>query len=285
MSEQPCAFHADRLTRVQCSRCERPICTDDMFPAAVGVHCPICAGRMREGALGRTGYEMRSRVERTPLGKALGKAQLTTLILAANVVVFLLMFLTREGITTSTLIERGALLDPLPPSQRWRLLTSMFIHVNLLHLAFNMFALMMFGTPLEERYGKLRFLGLYLVSGLMGGAFTLAFGGFGVSAGASGAIFGIMGALLAVVIRHRMQEQLQSLLILLGINFVLGLSSRRINMLAHIGGLVAGFVLAWCLEQAGRARGNAKLAIQVAAYVGLTTVALILVVAQRSVVV
>src|SRR5512135_2471098 len=103
MSEQPCAFHPDRLTRVSCSRCERPICPDDMYPAAVGIHCPICAGKMREGALGKTEYRVRARVERIPAARFLAGAQVTSLIIGANVIVFALMLATGAPTSGRTL--------------------------------------------------------------------------------------------------------------------------------------------------------------------------------------
>src|ERR1043166_5052493 len=149
MPEQPCAFHPDRLTGVSCSRCGRPICPEDMYPAPVGQHCPICAGKMREGPLGRTGYRVRTRTERIPAARFLQGAQVTTLIVIANLIVFTLMLLAGSLTSAHTLRSFGALTNPLPASQWWRLVTAMFVHLGFAHIALNMLALILFGGAIE----------------------------------------------------------------------------------------------------------------------------------------
>lgn len=270
MSEQPCAFHPDRLTRVSCSHCGRPICPDDMHPAHVGIHCPICAGKMREGPLGQTGYRVRTRAERIPAVRFLAGAQVTSLIIGANVLVFLLMQLTGSPTSDRTLRRFGALVSPLPSAQWWRLLTAMFVHFGFLHIIFNMLALLLFGGAIEQRYGKLRYLMLYLGAGVLGSATSLAFTHATLSAGASGAIFGIIGAMLAVAVwnRHQpgMSGQVRSLLFLIGINVFFGVASPGIDLRAHIGGVIGGFVIGSALEASRRQRGPARAALQVAGY-------------------
>ena len=270
MSEQPCAFHPDRLTRVSCSHCGRPICPDDMYPAHVGIHCPICAGKMREGPLGKTGYRVRTRAERIPAARFLAGAQVTSLIIGANVLVFLLMQLTGSPTSDRTLRRFGALVSPLPSGQWWRLITAMFVHFGFLHIVFNMLALLLFGGAIEQRYGKPRYLMLYLGAGVLGSATSLAFTHATLSAGASGAIFGIIGAMLAVAVwnRHRpgMSGQVRSLLFLIGINVFFGVASPGIDLHAHIGGLIGGFVIGSALEASIRQRGPARAALQIAGY-------------------
>jgi membrane associated rhomboid family serine protease len=281
MSEQPCAFHPSRLTGVSCSHCGRPICPDDMFEAPVGIHCPICAGKMREGALGRTGYRVRARTDRLPGRRLLAGAQITSLIIAANVVVFALMLSTGAPTSLQTLKRFGALPGILPASQWWRLFTAMFVHIGFLHLALNMIALMLFGGGLEQRYGKARFLALYLTSGFLGSATSLAFSEGGVSAGASGAIFGLVGAWLALALLHRdnpaMRGQLQGWLVLIGVNVVFGIVTPGIDVRAHIGGLIGGLVIGAGLELAARRRGTARTAIAAAGYVIVAGAAYVLV--------
>ncbi|MGZ4119357.1 MAG: rhomboid family intramembrane serine protease [Actinomycetota bacterium] len=268
MSEQPCAFHPDRLTRVSCSRCDRPICPDDMHPAAVGIHCPICAGKMREGPLGQSTYRVRTRVEQMPAARFLAGAQMTTLIIIGNVIVFALMLATGQPTSARTLYRFGALPGRLPASQWWRLITAMFVHIGVAHIALNMFALFLFGGAIEQRYGKLRYVMLYLGSGVLGSATSLAFTQGGLSAGASGAIFGIVGAWLALVVwnRERMRGQLRGWLLLIAINIFFGIAQPGIDVRAHIGGVIGGFIIGSSLEAAAKSRGTVRAALQVAGY-------------------
>lgn len=230
-----------------------------MIDAPVGIHCPICAGRMREGALGEAQYRAQVRLEQSPTGRRLMSSSLTMGIVGVNVAVFLVMLLTGRPTHPQTLFDFGALISPLPRNQWWRIFTSMFVHIGMLHLLFNMFALTLFGRAIEERYGKLRALALYLASGVLGAGASLAFSGPGLRAGASGGVFGILGAWVAFYLLHRnapgARSQLQSLFFLIGINVVLGISSGGIDNSAHMGGLAAGFVIGLGLERAHRARG------------------------------
>lgn len=144
--------------------------------------------------------------------------------------------------------------------ESWRLLTSMFLHFGLLHIAMNMIGLIDGGRHVEELYGRAAFVALYLFAGLVGGLAS-ALPGKAVSAGASGAIFGIFGAWAAYLLLHReaidkeaLAKQSKGLLIFLGYNIFFGLTAEGIDMRAHIGGLVAGFVAGLVLasgKQAG----------------------------------
>jgi len=134
-----------------------------------------------------------------------------------------------------------------------RLLTSMFLHIGLIHLAFNSYALFIVGQDVERLYGSSRFLLIYFLSGLGGSLASFVLGAGGISAGASGAIFGLIGASIAYFYLHRAtfgprgQAQLRSLLMLAGINLFLGFTIPGINNLAHMGGLVFGALLGWLL--------------------------------------
>ena len=280
MPEQPCAFHPDRMTGVSCSRCGRPICPDDMYPAPVGQHCPICAGKMREGPLGRTGYQVRTRAERMPAARFFAGAQVTTLIVIANVIVFLLMQLTGSPTSGRTLRRFGALTNPLPASQWWRLITAMFVHLGFAHIAFNMFALILFGGTIEHRYGKVRYFMLYLGAGVLGSATSLSYSHASLSAGASGAIFGVIGAGLAMVLWNRdrpgMRAQLRSWIFLIAINLFIGVETPGIDLRAHIGGLIGGFVISSALEGAAKQRGSARRALQAGGYIAVVVASYIL---------
>lgn len=141
----------------------------------------------------------------------------------------------------------------------YRLVTSMFIHIGLIHLLFNSYALYIIGQDVERLYGGGRFLIIYFVSGLGGSLASFALGGMGVSAGASGAIFGLIGTEIAFFYLHREtfgqhgRQQLRNLLAVAGINLFLGLTIPGINNLAHIGGLVFGAALGWLLAPKYRA--------------------------------
>jgi membrane associated rhomboid family serine protease len=267
--DQVCFIHPDRPTRVTCSNCGRPICPDDMTPAPVGYQCPICTGRMREGAgaVARTTYRTRSEVsrqaDRVPLLRLVRGASVTQLVIGAKVLMLLLMFATGRPTAGSTLLRFGALPPVLPRSDWWRMVTAMFVHIGPLHLLFNTWALMLFGPALEQRYGRMRFLFLYLAAGVLGSAFSLAFTAGGIRAGASGGVFGIMGGWLAFFLTHRdvpsLRGQLRSIVFLIGINIVFSVTFPGIDTWAHIGGLAGGFVIGAVLElSATRLRGNAR---------------------------
>jgi len=286
MAEVPCAFHPDRLTAVSCSNCGRPICPADMTPAPVGYQCPVCTGRAREGASGAAAYRARSavsaRADRLPLARIIRRAGATQVLIAANVVVFLAMLATGQPTAGKTLIRFGAMYVPLPRSDWWRLLTVMFVHIGPLHLLFNMWALALFGPAIETRYGRARYLLLYAASGFLGSAFSLRFGPVpAIGAGASGAVFGILGAWIAFFFRHRnargARDQLRSLFFLVGINFFIGLSVSHVDNWAHLGGLVGGFAAATALEQTGRLRGPAGRFAGVAGYAVVVALGLALV--------
>ena len=253
------------MTGVACSNCGRPICPDDMHPAAVGIHCPICAGKMREGPFGKTSYRVRARAERLPFARALAGAQVTSVLLAANVTVFVLMLATGQPTSARTLLRFGALPRALPADEWWRLASAMFVHIGIAHLVLNMFALMLFGGAIEQRYGRARFLALYVASGVLGSAASLAFNDAALAAGASGAIFGIMGAWFVLVLLHRnlpaFRGQLQSWLFLIGFNIVIGMTARNIDLVAHLGGLAGGAIIGACLELSVRVKPRAQRAI------------------------
>jgi len=134
--------------------------------------------------------------------------------------------------------------------QVWRLLTSMFLHSGLTHLALNMISLYFLGYFAEATFGRGRFLAMYALSGLSGGLAYLYFGAFDEPAvGASGAIFGILGGVLGYAVRRGsfswQNPVIRQLLILLAVNLFIGASIPNISNTAHIGGLVGGAAFGW----------------------------------------
>lgn len=186
----------------------------------------------------------------------LGRPRWTFVLLAANVLLFAATKVASGSIGSvdSVVLQRfGANVNVLiAEGQAWRLFTAMFLHVSEMHLLFNAYALLVLGTEVERLYGGARFLSIYLLAGLWGGLLSFAFG-TALSAGASGAIFGLLGAMVAFFLRQRElfgtwgRQRLLNLLGVAALNLVLGFTMPHIDNLAHVGGLVSGTVIGWLL--------------------------------------
>ncbi|MET0713600.1 MAG: rhomboid family intramembrane serine protease [Mycetocola sp.] len=232
-----CYRHPDRQSFVLCQRCGRTICGECQTPGAVGVICPECMREQRKTApRARTGFFSRS-----------GDRPLVTYILiAVTAFVFLLQLIPGLGVTQELLYAGVYSLPsgsyPGYDFEPWRMLTTVFAHSQgfIFHIALNMYSLWLFGQALEPMLGRARFLTLYLISGFAGslGVSFLA-GDFVPVVGASGAIFGLMGAFL--VIQRKRGGNMNGLLVLVGINLVIGfIPGINVAWQAHIGGLVGG---------------------------------------------
>ena len=171
---------------------------------------------------------------------------MTKIMMALCIVVFALTYILGKGSEDPiTLVMFGANYAPLVKSgQVWRLVTSMFLHAGFLHLAINMYALYMLGSQVENYIGKLKFTGIYLVSGIIGSLMSVLFTN-NISVGASGAIFGLAGALLYFGLHFRLylsnalKNQILPIVI---INLALGFLIPGIDVAAHIGGLIGGYL-------------------------------------------
>ncbi|MCB0193835.1 MAG: rhomboid family intramembrane serine protease [Anaerolineae bacterium] len=185
----------------------------------------------------------------------LNKPFFTYALLAAIVVVWVLMTIAGGSTNTQVLINYGANYGPgIINGEIWRLFTSMFLHIGGFHLLVNGYALFIFGLEMERLYGPDRFLVVYILAGLFGSLASFASKGPTVlSAGASGAIFGIIGMNLAFFLLHRddlgriSQARIQGTLVIIGINLVFGFMVPGIDNMAHIGGLIAGYLLGYGL--------------------------------------
>ena len=176
------------------------------------------------------------------------KPTITNILIAINAIVFLAMYLFGNGsLDNKTLLDFGALYKPFVVdfSQYYRLITSGFIHIGLLHLGFNMYALYILGPQLESFYGKYKFLFIYLISIIMGNLMSMLFINDAISAGASGGIFGLLGAMLYFGYHYRIylgsviRSQIMPLII---INLMIGFTLPGLNNAAHIGGLIGGLL-------------------------------------------
>lgn len=244
-----CYRHPDRPTGLRCVRCDRPICTECAHHGPTGYRCADCTVSLRERHYTEQRYI-------NPLRVVMEPPLVSYILLALIVAIFGLELAAGVLNDPAILVQFGAMYGPsiLLEGEVWRLLTAMFVHVDIMHILFNGFALYLLGPGIEQIYGRSRFLIIYLISGLFGSLASFGFRGFMVfAAGASGAIFGIAGLTLAFFVAHRKglgaagKAYRDRMLRLIGINLVFGLLIPGIDNLAHMGGLVAGFVLGYLL--------------------------------------
>ncbi|WLR46267.1 rhomboid family intramembrane serine protease [Halobacillus litoralis] len=174
-----------------------------------------------------------------------GKPRMTYFLLAINVLIFLYIEWVGDSTSVETLIQYGAKFNPaIMDGEWWRIATSMFLHIGILHLFMNMFALYYLGTAVEKLYGTWRFAWIYLLSGLFGGVASFMLNPH-VAAGASGAIFGLFGALLFFGVQHKQlffRTMGWNLIFIVILNISFGLLVPQIDNGAHIGGMIGGFI-------------------------------------------
>ena len=177
------------------------------------------------------------------------------LLLSLNVLAFIAMSFAGGSTNSEVLIDFGAMYGPyLAAGQYWRLVTAMFIHVGIFHLAFNSIGLWIFGRMAETLFGSSKFVLIYVLAGLCGAVVSYIFNPIAIAAGASGAIFGVLGALAAFFLTMykdpNARKNLYGLLGLAALNLVFGFLSEGIDNWAHMGGFVAGFFLGYFLTPA-----------------------------------
>ncbi|WP_149182443.1 rhomboid family intramembrane serine protease [Streptomyces sp. TRM49041] len=252
-----CYRHPGVETGIRCTRCDRPICPDCMVEASVGFQCPEC---VRNGS--GTGHGPNVARPRNIAGGAItaGDPHLVTKVLIGiNLLVFLAAAFV--GGLVDELVLVGLAFDPdlvrvvgVADGEWYRLVTSMFLHQQVWHIGFNMIGLWVLGGPLEAALGRVRYLALYLLSGLAGSALTylIAEPNQG-SLGASGAVFGLMGATFVLV--RRLRYDMRPVMGLIALNVIITVVFRDIiAWQAHLGGLVAGAVIAYGMVSGSRER-------------------------------
>lgn len=265
-----CYRHTGRETWIRCQRCDKSICPDCMRDAAVGFQCPDCVKEANKG----------SRQNRAMYGgERSADPRLTSFVLIGiNAVVWLAIAAT--GGSSSRLadlfalrangacspgdgylydIEQrvcdatgGTFLPGVADGAWWQLMTSVFTHVEIWHVAMNMFALFIFGPALEGIIGRVRFLAVYVVSGLSSSVLVLFLSSqYGSTVGASGALFGLLGALLVLARKARLNSQwlVQNLVVAVVITVV---GWRLISWQGHLGGFLGGVVAAAIIAYAPR---------------------------------
>jgi membrane associated rhomboid family serine protease len=221
-----------------------------MTAAPVGFQCPEC---VREG-------HASVRQPTTPLG---GKRReqgdlVTKVLIGLNVAVWLIgMIIGTERLLESFALanivrfESGAPLVGVLVGDWYRMLSAAFVHEQFWHIGLNMFALWILGSSLEPVLGRWRYIALYLLSALGGSVVSLlGLPPGGIAIGASGAVFGLFGALF--VVARRFGRDVSSVLVILGINAVIGFTVPGIDWRAHLGGLITGALLAYAFAHAPR---------------------------------
>lgn len=229
-----CPRHPDRVSYVRCQRCGRPVCPECQRPAAVGVHCVDC---VREA-------NQRTPQARTAFGGTVrrGAPVVTYTLIGINVVVYLL-----QQVLGPAWWGPLGLRPSNVAAEPWTIFTSAFLHLSLLHIAFNMYALWILGQFLEPALGRARYLTAYLVSALGGGVMVILLADPTTTAwnssvfGASGAVFGLFG--MVFVVLRRLGRSATGIVTVLVLNAGLAIVMPQISWQGHVGGLVTGFLL------------------------------------------
>lgn len=256
-----------------------------MNEAPVGFQCPSCVDKGRKSV----------RQPRTAFGGGLGgqSGNVTKTLIGVNLALFVVGVISAGGEALGSLLSGGmtwlhfhgamlgipdrpdiaALIGGVAGGEYYRLLTSMFLHYGIVHLAFNMYVLWIIGRYLERDLGPLRYLALYLFGGLGGGVLTLFFAPNTFAAGASGCIFGLFGAM--VFVNRKLGRDNSGVYVLLGLNLALTFIVPNISVTGHLGGLLAGGALGAALAYAPRERRSL---VQGAAFAAMLVLFVVLIV-------
>jgi len=262
-----CYRHPDRQSFVLCQRCLRTICPECQTQAAVGVICPECMRDQQKAAPAQSRPKWRPRGSTMSLVRD-SRPLVTYWIVGLTALVYLAQLIPGSPVQRLLALNSAYLIPSLGVGfEPWRLFTVLLVHGSFFHVALNMLALWMIGRSLEPLLGHTRFLALYLISGLGGSVAVALLAPATWVVGASGAIFGLFGALL--VIGRHIGANVTTIAILIGINFafpfiqgIIGgsLAAIQISWQAHLGGLVTGAAVGFIFART-RARRQQKLQI------------------------
>jgi membrane associated rhomboid family serine protease len=232
-----CYRHPDRETGVSCSNCGRPICPECMTSTPVGMRCPECARQTTKVRVGQGAFSTTA-----------GKMPATYALIGINVIVFLIELAGGGSLGFSgsgSVIHDAGLRGPeIANGDWWRVITGGFLHAGILHILFNMYVLYIAGSILEPGIGTPRFLGIYFVSLVAGSLGALIVDPNTLTVGASGAIFGLMAAVIVVARGRGIDELAQQFGIFILVNLFLTFSISGISVGGHIGGLIGGLLAA-----------------------------------------
>ncbi|MER6513381.1 rhomboid family intramembrane serine protease [Nonomuraea sp. NPDC001636] len=260
-----CYRHPGRETWVRCQRCDRPICPDCMRDAAVGFQCPECVAQ---------GSQNFRQARSTFGGQVVGTPYVTWAILAVNVLVFGAQYLVPAVTGALQMWPAGVAVF----GDYYRLVSAAFVHAGVFHILFNCWALYVVGPYLERAFGHVRYTALYLVSAVGGSVLSLWLDPLGQpTVGASGAIFGLFGAVF--VVGRKLNMDVRGIAMLIVINLVITFVFPGISWTGHVGGLITGSVLAGAMAYAPK---NNRTLWQVLAIAGALAVLAVLVMARTS---
>ncbi len=274
-----CYRHPGRETWITCQRCGRPICPDCMVSAAVGFQCPSCVQQgSRETRSGQLPYggQPSANPALTSLALIVVNIAVWVAIRSDSALVDALALMPQGGIR----VENGTLtvVDGVSMGAWWQVITSGFTHVSVIHIGMNMLALYFLGPTLETVLGRARMLAIYVVSLLCGSAAVMLFSNpHQQTLGASGAIFGLLGALM--VVAYKVHGDLRTIGMWLVLNLVITFTVPNISWQGHIGGLLGGALLTAAFVYAPRAR---RTVLQIGAVAALTVIALALIVLRAA---
>ncbi|MBS1871315.1 MAG: rhomboid family intramembrane serine protease [Actinobacteria bacterium] len=238
-----CYRHPTRETGVACSNCGRPICPDCMTSTTVGMRCPECA-------------RQRTRVVR-PRAMSAATPVATQAIIAINVVVYLAELFGGSGFGSvgGTVYQHGALYGPLVAAgDWWRVISSGFLHAGFFHVALNMVFIWFIGRSLEPAIGTARFVVAYGASLLCGSFGVLLLEPNSIAVGASGAAFGLLGALIVEARSRGIDLWSTGLIQIALINFAFTFLGANIAVGAHLGGFAGGILVGVIYDQFDRRR-------------------------------
>lgn len=274
-----CYGHPDTETRLHCTRCGKAICGRCAVPASVGQHCVWCVAEARKSA-----------------PKVRSTMAVVSPVVMGLIAVNVAIWLAQSGLSISAAGGRPDWLTlnfsmipgAIANGEWYRLITPMFLHApfngtitGLIHIGFNMYILRIYGPNVEEAFGSIQFIGMYLLAGIAGSAASYGFGSVArLSLGASGAVFGVVGMLLVFLQRRRnraiVAQYQKTLLIFVGLNLLIGFTFPRIDNLAHIGGLAGGAALGFGLDAGDGAPVSPARRIATFALVGGAILAIVL---------
>ncbi|MFI1014566.1 rhomboid family intramembrane serine protease [Streptomyces sp. NPDC020965] len=276
-----CYRHPGRETGISCTRCERPICPECMISASVGFQCPEC---VRTGS--GTGHGPDANQPRTLAGGTIAADSflVTKILIGINAAVFVLVLVLGERFVSETELI-GYAYNPrldevvgVADGEWYRLITAVFLHQEVPHILFNLLGLWFLGRMVEPALGRSRYLAVYLLSGLGGSALAYLLAAPNQpSLGASGAIFGLMGAF--AVLARRMNLDMKPVAVILAVSLLLTFTRPDISWEGHIGGLVIGALVTLGLVYAPRKR---RALVQYTACAGALLVIVVTVIARTA---
>ncbi|WP_405374592.1 MULTISPECIES: rhomboid family intramembrane serine protease [unclassified Microbacterium] len=270
--ENFCYRHPDRQSFVLCQRCLRTICPECQTPLPVGVICPECLAEQQKGQKAQHSA-MVSRMPRRRRSQS-DRPVVTYAIILATLLAYLVGLIPGVGTTFRSLLAFNSLfVFPGFAFEPWRIITVVFVHGGIWHVALNMLALWAIGRSLEPLLGRWRFLSLYVLSAIGGSALVALLAPGTTVVGASGAVWGLLGAML--IIGRNIGVNVMPIVVLLGINLVISfIPGAGISWQAHIGGGLVGLLVGWIFARTRAIRQQRRQALYLVG-VGVALVAII----------